>query len=85
MAADKEGIAAKTMGTAGTFFKGLQGNTSHRGAIQATMPMQLEAVLAKREKAEKEHKPARPPNVLVDGVYVRGWAAETGCIYTCCT
>ena len=49
------------------------------------MPMQLEAVLAKREKAEKEHKPARPPNVLVDGVYVRGWAAETGCIYTCCT
>eukprot|EP00439_Symbiodinium_sp_Y106_P040597 s5283_g4.t8 len=74
MAADKEGIAAKTMGTAGTFFKGLQGNTSHRGAIQATMPMQLEAVLAKREKAEKEHKPARPPNVLVDGVYVRGSA-----------
>ena len=41
------------------------------------MPMQLEAVLAKRERAEKEHMPARPPNVLVDGVYVRGWAAET--------
>ena len=41
------------------------------------MPMQLEAVLAKREKAKEEHKPARPPNVLVDGVYVRGWAAET--------
>ena len=36
------------------------------------MPMQLEAVLAKRERAEREHMPARPPNVLVDGVYVRG-------------
>ena len=80
-----------------------QGNTLHRGAIQAallskhfvsklfpshtiliqifhefdlscqaTMPMQLEAVLAKRERAEREHMPARPPNVFVDGVYVRG-------------
>lgn len=42
-------------------------------AGQATMPMQLEAVLAKRERAEKEHMPARPPHVFVDGVYVRGW------------
>ena len=41
------------------------------------MPMQLEAVLAKRAKAEKEHIPARPPHVLVDGVYVRGWVVET--------
>ena len=40
------------------------------------MPMQLEAVLAKRERAEREHMPARPPNVFVDGVYVRGEAFE---------
>lgn len=36
------------------------------------MPMQLEAVVAKRERAEKEKVPARPPNVFVDGVYARG-------------
>lgn len=38
------------------------------------MPMQLEAVLAKRDRAEKEHMPARPPHVFVDGMYVRGQA-----------
>ncbi|CAL1142848.1 unnamed protein product, partial [Cladocopium goreaui] len=74
MAADKEGIPGAKPAASTTFFKGLQGNTLHRGAIQATMPMQLEAVLAKRERAEREHMPARPPNVFVDGVYVRGSA-----------
>ncbi len=41
------------------------------------MPMQLEAVLAKRERAEKEHMPARPPHVFVDGVYARGQATAS--------
>eukprot|EP00434_Breviolum_minutum_P026385 symbB.v1.2.023327.t1/scaffold2128.1/size88402/5 len=76
MAADKEGRAAGAAkpAAATTFFKGLQGGLTHRGNIQATMPMQLEAVLAKRDRAEKEHMPARPPHVFVDGMYVRGSA-----------
>lgn len=54
------------------FFKGMISNSSHRGSISATMPMQCEAMLAKR--ARQVVIAARPPNILVDGVYCPGSA-----------
>eukprot|EP00931_Biecheleriopsis_adriatica_P046236 TRINITY_DN26539_c0_g1_i1.p1 TRINITY_DN26539_c0_g1~~TRINITY_DN26539_c0_g1_i1.p1 ORF type:complete len:497 (-),score=116.00 TRINITY_DN26539_c0_g1_i1:169-1659(-) len=74
-AVEKQGaVGGQTAKDPANFFKGLHANSSHRGSVQASMPMQLDAVLAKRAKAAAEQKPARPPNVFVDAVYFRGSA-----------
>lgn len=55
-------------------WKFVESNTSHRGAIRATMPVQVESALARRDREKAKHVPALPPNVLVDAMYFPGSA-----------